>query len=119
MRPVQFLLILLLAGVVILYFRRLRSGLLDRVVVFLFGLLGIAMVAAPDWTNTVAHVVGVGRGVDLFFYLAILGFAFAALILYSKIRDLEASITTLVRQLAIERAQGSPVAQRGERDRGE
>ncbi|MDH4037658.1 MAG: DUF2304 domain-containing protein [Candidatus Krumholzibacteria bacterium] len=104
MRPVQFVLILLLLGVLMLYFSRLRSGLLDRVVVLLFGLLGIAMVVAPDWTNGVAHLVGVGRGVDLFFYLAIVGFAFAGLVLYSKVRDLELQITKLVRIVAIDRA---------------
>lgn len=105
MRPVQFVLILLLLGVLLLYFSRLRSGLLDRVVVFLFGLLGIAMIAAPEWTSTIAHAVGVGRGVDLFFYLAIVGFAFSTLVLYSKIRDLETSLTRLVRTLATERAE--------------
>ena len=104
MRPVQFVLILLLLGVLMLYFSRLRSGLLDRIVVLLFGLLGIAMVVAPDWTSSLAHLVGVGRGVDLFFYLAILGFAFAGLILYSKIRDMELQITRLVRMVAMERA---------------
>jgi len=117
MRPVQFLLILLLLGVVMLYFSRLRSGLLDRVVVLLFGLLGIAMVVAPDWTNGVAHLVGVGRGVDLFFYLAILGFSFAGLILYSKIRDLEVQITKLVRIVAMERAQDPDPLAPPDRDR--
>jgi hypothetical protein len=104
MRPVQFVLIVMLLGVVLLYFNRLRSGLLDRVVVLAFGLLGVVMVAAPDWTTKVANLVGVGRGADLFFYLAILGFSFAGLVLYSKIRDLESSITQLVRTIAVERA---------------
>lgn len=105
MRPVQFVLIVLLMGVLLLYFSRLRSGLLDRVVVLAFGLLGMVMVAAPDWTTKTANLVGVGRGADLFFYLAIVGFSFAGLVLYSKIRDLEASITQLIRTLAIERAE--------------
>ncbi len=105
MRPVQFVLMLMLIGVLLLYFSRLRSGLLDRIVVLFFGILGLTMVVAPDWTSTVANLVGVGRGVDLFFYLAILGFAFAGLILYSKIRDLEAHLTQLVRSVAVERAQ--------------
>jgi hypothetical protein len=95
----------MLLGILLLYFNRLRSGLLDRIVVLAFGLLGIAMVVAPDWTNTVANFVGVGRGVDLFFYLAIVGFAFAVLVLYSKIRDLEQHLTQLVRTIAVERAQ--------------
>jgi len=108
MRPVQFVLILLLIGVLLLYFSRLRSGLLDRLLVLVFGVLGLTMVVAPEWTNTVAHALGVGRGVDLFFYLAMVGFAFAILVLYSKMRDLETHLTNLVRTLALERAQPSP-----------
>jgi len=57
-----------------------------------------------DFTTTIANLVGVGRGVDLFFYLAILGLAFMCLLLYSKIRDLQTSITTLTRALAIKKA---------------
>ena len=119
MRPVQFVLILLLLGLLMLYFSRLRSGLLDRIVVLLFGVLGIAMVVVPDLTSGVAHLVGVGRGVDLFFYLAILGFAFAGLILYSKIRDLELQITKLVRIAAMDRAsEPTPGSGRGPTDGG-
>jgi len=109
MRPVQFVLILMLIGVLLLYFSRLRSGLLDRIVVLVFGLLGIVMVGFPDWTNQAAYLVGVGRGADLFFYLAIVGFGFASLILYSKIRDLEHHLTQLARAIAVERGQ-SPAA---------
>jgi hypothetical protein len=108
MRPVQFVLIVMLLGVLILYFSRLRSGLLDRVVVLALSLVGIAMVVAPDLTTKVANKVGVGRGVDLFFYLAIVGISFAGLVLYSKIRDLDASITQLARAIAAERAYAPP-----------
>lgn len=104
MRPVQFLLIILVGGVLVLYFRRLRTGVVDRLVVLGFAFLGATMILAPDWTMTVANAVGVGRGVDLFFYLAILGFAFAGLVLYSKLREIDENLTHLVRTIAIERA---------------
>lgn len=107
MRPVQYLLIILVGGVLVLYFRRLRTGVVDRLVVLVFALLGAAMIIAPDWTMTVANALGVGRGVDLFFYLAILGFAFAGLVLYSKLRDIDENLTRLVRTIAIERAEKS------------
>ena len=97
MRPVQFILALLVGGMVLLYFSRLRSGVLDRVVVLAFAVLGLVMVAIPDATTRVANMVGVGRGSDLFVYLALLGFAFVSLLLYSKIRELEATITRLNR----------------------
>jgi hypothetical protein len=107
MRPVQFLLIILVGGGLVLYFRRLRTGVVDRLVVLAFALLGAAMIIAPDWTMIVANALGVGRGVDLFFYLAILGFAFAGLVLYSKLRDIDENLTRLVRTIAIERAENN------------
>ncbi len=104
MRPVQLILILLVLGLLVLYFSRLRSGLLDRIAVLTFGVLGIAMAAAPDWTTRVANLVGVGRGADLFIYLSLVGFAFVVLLLYSKLRGIQASLTDLARTIAIERA---------------
>lgn len=104
MRPVQFILIVLVILVIVLYFSRLRSGLLDRVVVVLFAALGITMAAVPDLTMKMAHAVGVGRGADLFMYLSLVGFGFFGLVLYSKLRDLEASITHLARNVAIQTA---------------
>ena len=104
MRPVQLILTVLLLLIVALYFSRLRSRLLDRVVVLLLSVLGIGMVLAPDLTNKAADLVGVGRGADLFIYLAIVGFGFLFLLFYSKIRQLEATLTDLARNIAISRA---------------
>ncbi len=106
MKPVQIILTLLLLLILTLYFARLRSSVLDRLVVVLFSILGISMVIAPDWTNKAAALVGVGRGADLFIYLAIVGLSFVVLLFYSKIRSLEALITDLTRAVAIDRAVG-------------
>ncbi len=104
MRPVQFILIVLLLIVIYIYFSRLRSGMLDRLIVLLFAAVGIVMTVFPDLTTRIANFVGVGRGVDLFFYLTILGLSFMCLLLYSKIRDLESTITDLTRAVAIKKA---------------
>jgi len=104
MRPVQLILIVLLLLVNYVYFSRLRSGLFDRLIILCLAALGIVMTVVPDFTTKIANLVGVGRGVDLFFYLAILGLAFMWLLLYSKIRDLQTSITSLTRALAIKKA---------------
>jgi len=103
MRPVQLILIVLVLLGLFAYFSRLRSGILDRLVVLLFGALGISMAAFPDWTNWLAHKVGVDSGAHLFMYLAILGLGFFGLLLYSRIRDIHQMITDLVRQVAVER----------------
>lgn len=104
MRPVQFILVVLLLVVMYVYFNRLRSGLLDRLIVLAFAGLGIVMTVLPDLTTGLANLVGVGRGADLFFYLAIVGLGFMCLLLYSRIRDLESSITELTRAVAVKKA---------------
>ncbi|MCH7549788.1 MAG: DUF2304 domain-containing protein, partial [Candidatus Krumholzibacteriota bacterium] len=71
MRPVQLILIAMIIGVIYLYFSRLRSGILDRVAVLGFAIIGIVMAAFPDLTHKLAAAVGVGRGVDLFIYLSL------------------------------------------------
>jgi small membrane protein len=71
--------------------------------------LGIAVVIAagllfvfwPSVTNTIAHHVGVGRGADLFSYLAISVGAVVLFGFYLRIRSLELRNVELVRQLAI------------------
>lgn len=102
MRPVQFILIVLLLGGVWVYFSRLRSGLLDRLVVLLFALAGVVLAAVPDLSMRMAAWVGVGRGADLFMYFALLGLGFFCLVLYSKLRDLETALAEVVRSLAVE-----------------
>jgi len=107
MKPVQLILIVLVLLGLVAYFGRLRSGILDRVVVLLFGALGISMAAFPDWTNRLAHAVGVDSGAHLFIYLSILGLGFFGLILYSRIRDIHSMITDLVRLVAVERGEAA------------
>jgi len=94
----------MLIGILFLYFSRLRSGLLDRVVVAVFVLVGIVLAAVPDMTMKIAAFVGVGRGADLFMYLALVGLGFFLLVLFSKLRDIESTISELARTVAIDTA---------------
>lgn len=108
MRPIQFILILILISIVGLYFSRLRSSVLDRLLVLAFGIAGIVMASAPDWTTRLANMIGVGRGVDLLFYLSLIALVFICLLLYSKIRDLETTLANLTRTIAINQAKTPP-----------
>jgi hypothetical protein len=76
------------------------SVLLD--VRVLFG--GIA-VAFPDATSAIARPLGIARGADLVFYLAILFMLVGFYMMYVRLRRLDANITQLVRHLAIQNAQ--------------
>lgn len=104
MTRVQVLLIGLLLGVAVLYFARLRSQLLDRLLVLAISAVMFALVLRPSFTQTAADYVGVGRGADLVIYVGFLGVGFAATVLLSKVRVLERQVTELARWAALSSA---------------
>jgi hypothetical protein len=65
---------------------------------------GIA-IARPQVTVTVARALGIARGADLVFYLAILAMFAGFFAVYVKFRRLEAGITSLVREIALREAE--------------
>lgn len=101
MTAIQLLLSAILIVGALVYFRRLRSRLVDRAIIFLLALSGLVMVVRPDWANQIANFFGVGRGADLITYLGLSGLAFLWLSLYTRQRRLEETLTDLARQLAI------------------
>jgi small membrane protein len=101
MKPIQLILVLFLLIIAGVYFLRLRKKTYDRLIVIFFILAGVILVMVPDLSAEIARIVGVGRGVDLVLYLGLLGLSFVCLLLYSKIRELEAALTDLVRSIAI------------------
>ncbi len=63
---------------------------------------GIFFVLYPEVTNQLAHFLGIGRGADLIFYLAIMCFGYMVLVLYSKIKKLEDQVAAIVRKQSLE-----------------
>jgi small membrane protein len=104
MTKFQIIMIASLFFILFSYFRRIRRPALDKVFISLILLAGIIFVFYPELTNQLAHFLGIGRGADLIFYLAILGFGYLALILYSKIRKLEDQLVNLVRNQSLNAA---------------
>ena len=95
--------VLLISGVVVIflyYLFRLRSALMDLVLLSLFSGLAIFFILSPDYTSNIAHRLGVGRGADMLFYICILFFLFVVLKLFARVRRLEETLTDLVRQQA-------------------
>lgn len=70
---------------------------------------GVA-IARPELTVRVARALGIARGADLVFYLAILAMFVGFFAVYAKFRRLEGDLTALVRQLALREASGKEVA---------
>ena len=88
------------------------AALIRRKISMLSGLGWLALwltaalsVAYPGVTKIVADVMGIGRGVDLVMYCAILGASIGFFLMFARIRRIEGSITRLVRQTAIQQAQ--------------
>jgi hypothetical protein len=101
MRPIQILLVIFFAAISLLYFRRLRRRLIDRILFLAITISAVLMVARPDWANSIAQYVGVGRGADLLTYLGLSGLGFLWLQLYTRQRAQKEQITDLVRRMAI------------------
>lgn len=84
-----------------LYLMRMRSARSDRFVVLLFLGALVGMVVYPEASTWVANRLGIGRGVDLAFYLGFLLLAFVALLQRVRLREQERALTTLARELAL------------------
>ena len=93
MRPIQYLLALLLAPGVMLYARSLHSRLLDRALVVAIGMAGLVLVAWPSASQRMADLAGVVRGVDFVMYVALLGLGYLFLLLFAKQRETEVRLT--------------------------
>ena len=101
MIPVQPILIGVLVGVLVLYFSRLRSKAVDGLIILLcFGCASL-LVMRPNIATRIANLVGVGRGADLIVYLALPGLLMMIFLLFARIRELNAKLTTAVREYAI------------------
>jgi hypothetical protein len=104
MIPAQPILVGLLAALVILYFARLRSRGSDGLLIAVcFGIAAL-LVVRPNVATKIANAVGIGRGVDLIFYLAIPGLALLILLLFARTRDLNLKLTATLREIAISNA---------------
>jgi hypothetical protein len=85
-------------------FLSLRAGRLSKwngvFWISLWVLCGI-LIALPASTTIIARWLGIGRGSDLVFYLAILGGLWACLHFYGRLRRMEKILTELIRREAI------------------
>jgi hypothetical protein len=105
MTLIQIVLTIGIALIAIYMYLRLRSTLLDVILIILFFAAGVFFVLFPDTTNDIAHWVGVSRGADLLSYSAILFLFFLILKLYSRLRRVEQKFTELVRNKSHEEAE--------------
>ncbi len=109
MTVIQIILTICILLIAVYMYARLRSTLLDVILILVFLGAGTFFVFFPDTTTEIANRVGVSRGADLLFYLAILFLFFLILKLYSRQRRIEQKFTEMVRKKSIEEAEEFPV----------
>jgi hypothetical protein len=100
--------IILASGIIIIatyMYLRLRSNILDVILILLFVVVGIVFVMFNEITDKMAHFLGISRGADMIFYLGILFLFFLILKLYSRLRKVEQKFTELVRNKSLEEAE--------------
>ena len=100
--PIKIVLILPLLLLIVLFVSRLGNQTVYRFSLILIALTGIFFVINPEFTTTLAHKLNVGRGTDLLFYVCAIAGFIAVLLLYSKLRKIEATQTQIIRNAAIE-----------------
>jgi hypothetical protein len=109
---IRLLLLSAIAGIG--YYAFLRRSKLPINIVVLLLLLGVAsaFIIRPHLSDHIAHLVGVGRGVDLITYVVEVTLFFIALHYYMKFVELQSQLTTVVRELALTRARVDELARR-------
>ncbi|MBI3609122.1 MAG: DUF2304 domain-containing protein [Nitrospirae bacterium] len=113
----QILLLSLVALALGLVILRYRQRKIDAFGFFLWMALwggAATVIVFPDSTLVVAHLFGIGRGVDLVLYVSIILILYLLFRVYVRLEQLDREITQVVRALAL-REEG-PVHSREKQD---
>lgn len=118
MRPIQFLLlafVLLALGKVIHKYK--QQGMRRLELLFWMGVwVGAALIIAfPNDTHLLAHLLGIGRGADLIMYVGLLVAFYLIFRIHLTLERLEQEITEIVRAIALERLKKLSDPDSGER----
>lgn len=91
----------------------LRAGLAWS----LLWIAGLLTVLFPDFTKTLANIVGINRGVDVVLYSALFAGLAGFFAIYLRFRKLERNVTVLTQELALMNA-ASQISKGGRNDQG-
>lgn len=88
----------------LLYAIRLRTVLRDRLMFAGIVAVGVLLTFRPDLATRVANHIGIGRGTDLLLYIFLLFSLFQNVYLADRLKTIDARITSVVREHALESA---------------
>lgn len=104
MSLIKLILAAIVTAILIYLIRSRKFTRAFRLYGVLIAIVLILLIAFPNSTNTVAHYLGVQRGVDMLFYFAFLVLIFFLIRSYAKIKALEENLTELVREISLKEA---------------
>jgi len=104
---IQAILFILLVIAAVIYCKYFSHHMAGRLFVLSIGLVLLVLILFPPLAHRAAWLLGVGRGVDLIFYLAHAFLLILIGMLYIKQKKQQLIITELIRQLSIGRAHRS------------
>ncbi|MEL6191152.1 MAG: DUF2304 domain-containing protein [Bacteroidota bacterium] len=107
MKPIQFILILMMSGIGYTLIKHFARRKLFQLLSGSLLLVGLFFTLFFDYSTYLANWLGIGRGVDLILYLGLTGMMMVCLLLYRRILTLEERLTHLVREDSLEGTKGS------------
>ncbi len=105
MIPMQAVLFVMLVAAAVIYFRYFAHQIIGRFIVLIVACALLALILVPEAAHRVAWFLGVGRGVDLIFYISHAFMLILVGLLYMKQKKQQLVITELVRKISIELSQ--------------
>ncbi|WP_404320442.1 DUF2304 domain-containing protein [Arthrobacter luteolus] len=102
--------IVLVVAVIMVSVAMMRGGVnarhlaLRRIMLMIFAVAAALSIFFPNALTLVAGFLGIGRGTDLVLYAAIVCFFVFIATTYQRFRNMETSITTLSRRIALDEA---------------
>lgn len=103
----QIILLILVAYSIILVVRRVvkkQSSVREILIWIIFWLVGAILIIKPDLSQAFASMLGIGRGVDLIIYIAIILSFMMQYELLTRQQNLEQLLTKLAREIALNNA---------------
>jgi small membrane protein len=101
---IQAILLVIAAVFMLLFIRHwysVQTRALKRLAFLVFIALMVVAILRPNWVNSLAHKVGVGRGTDLVVYALAVAFVFVSVNTYFRLKTQEARFTELARAIAV------------------
>ena len=101
---IQAILLVIVAVFLLLFIRTwysVQTKALKRLAFLAFIAAMVVAILRPNWVNTLAHKVGVGRGTDLVLYTLAVAFVFVSVNTYFRLKSQEARFTELARAIAV------------------